>query len=61
MNALYIVCMPIVIVVLLILTVELIIKLFKEEKPPRKKKTISINEARDRLWKAYTNAYFDFD
>ena len=61
MNALYIVCMPIVIVLLLILTVELIIKLFKEENPPRKKKTISINEARDRLWKGYTNAYFDFD
>lgn len=61
MNVLYAICMPVVIVLLLIFTIELIIKLFKEEKPHRKKKTMTIEEAREMLWLGYTNAYFDFD
>lgn len=46
-------------ILLLILAFEETVKLFKESKPVSKKKPMTIDEARDRLWKGYINAYFN--
>ena len=61
MDVLYVIFMPVVIALLFICTVKQIIMLFRDEEPIRKKKTMSIEEAREMLWLGYTNAYFDFD
>lgn len=61
MNTLLSIFMLATAILLTVLAFEETIKLFKESKPVGKKKAMTIDEARDRLWKGYTNAYFDFD
>ena len=61
MNVLSVSLIITAIILLLILTVDNIIKLFKKDKPTKKKRTASIEEARNMLWQGYTNTYFDFD